>query len=196
MSAAAARPQARTVRTLYRLFLRQARGLPTEGTEIRLPVDRSAWLEHGGGHGWAPAAPEAAAEALRSLAPWAAEADASGVFTPDALRTVVRRAFRAPAVAAAGARPSAAGSAAAGSAAADPLDRAFAGLRLLGEQAAMAASSSSATTRGVRVDVTSQFLGRRGDLEGASAASVDEGEGEPAPPKYFYTYRIRISNLG
>jgi hypothetical protein len=192
MAAAAARPQARTVRTLYRLFLRQARGLPIEGLEIKLPVDRSAWLEHGGGHGWAPAAPEAAAEALRSLAPWAAEAGASGFFKSDALRAVVRRAFRAPAVAAAGARPSAAGSAANS----DPLDRAFAGLRLLGEQAAMAASSSSATTRGVRVDVTTKFLGRRGDLEGAAAASDDEDEGEPAPPKYFYTYRIRISNLG
>jgi len=190
-AAAAARPQARTVRTLYRLFLRQARGLPSEGVEIKLPVDRSAWLEHGGGHGWAPPAPEAAAEALRALAPWAAEPGATGVFTPDALRAVVRRAFREPAAA----QPAALGRLPA-AATADPLDRAFAGLRLLGEQAAMAASSSSATTRGVRVDVTTQLLGRRGDLEGASAASDDEDEGEPPPPKYFYSYRIRISNLG
>jgi hypothetical protein len=86
----------------------------------------------------------------------------------------VRRAFR---------RPPAAD--------ADPLDRAFPSLRLLGEQMHMARCSSSCTTDGVRVDVTTSFIGRQSDLD----PTYDQDD-DDAPPKYYFTYRIRVSNLG
>lgn len=51
----------RAVRTLYRLFLRQANRLEREGRtlEARMPVDKEAWLQNGGAHGWATPAPGA-----------------------------------------------------------------------------------------------------------------------------------------
>ena len=45
----------RAIRTLYRLFLRQATALEKSGITIdmQLPMDKTAWLRNGGAHGWA-----------------------------------------------------------------------------------------------------------------------------------------------
>lgn len=40
--------------TLYRLFLRHANRMEKEVIDIQMnmPMDKSAWMMHGGGHGW------------------------------------------------------------------------------------------------------------------------------------------------
>jgi hypothetical protein len=49
----------RAIRTLYRLFLRQAAVMEKQGIsiDVQMPMDKSAWLQNGGGHGWATPAP-------------------------------------------------------------------------------------------------------------------------------------------
>lgn len=142
----------KAVRTLYRLFLRQARALEAQGMQalcIREPVDTEAWLS-GGRHGWAPPRDEFYLRSFQSLAPWAAEGATSGCLTPAELRQVVRRTFRA--------------APAHGGSAADGLDRAFQSLRLLSQQVAHQQASSCAETQGVHVEV------RRRRLAGVQAA--------------------------
>jgi len=115
---------------------------------------------------------------MARLLPWLANASMSnGVFDSPSLRQSIRDAFRSKN------DPS------------DPLftdaiDRAFQSLKVLEEQLYMKQSSSSATTRGVRVDVTSAFVGRHSDLD--STFDPDSG----VPNKNYFTYRIRVSNVG
>ena len=187
-----------------------------------MPVDKEAWLQKGGAHGWATAAPAYSRDALHSLLPWLAIPEHPGTFAPADLRELVRQTFKDP--------PPVRGGG-------DVLDRAFTSLRTLGEQMHMAAASSSCTTRGVRVDVTTACLGvsaraRNGgggmlaarrkvetharvnglafEKRGATLVSTlwlgalqrqdeldpayDEEDGEP--PKHLCTYRVRISNVG
>lgn len=49
----------RAIRTLYRLFLRQATVMEKQGIsiDVQMPMDKMAWLQNGGGHGWATPAP-------------------------------------------------------------------------------------------------------------------------------------------
>lgn len=70
------------------------------------------------------------------------------------------------------------------------MDRAFDSLRVLEEQLYMNACSSTAITRGVRIDVTSAYVGTQKDIDD----TYDEIE--DGPLKHFYTYRIRVSNNG
>lgn len=70
------------------------------------------------------------------------------------------------------------------------VDRSFDSLRVLEEQLYLNACSSTAITRGVRIDVTSAYVGTQKDIDD----TYDEVE--DGPLKHFYTYRIRVSNNG
>lgn len=158
--------------------MRQARALEREGVEqldIRMPISQEAWLMQQGGHGWAPPRDAFYLRSLQQLAPWAAQGVTSGSFTPAELRALVARCFRHP--------PE-------GSGREEQLDRAFQSLRLLGDQIHMQGCSSSAETEGVHVEVTTAFIGGAGDVD----PSYEEEEG--VPEKLYYTYRVRVSNVG
>ncbi|PSC74841.1 Co2+ Mg2+ efflux [Micractinium conductrix] len=168
----------RATRAVYRLLLRQARALDQEGVQqldIRMPVDKEAWLGRSGGHGWSKPRDEFHLESLRRLAPWVAEGATSGSFSPAQLRALVTRCFRHPP---------------AGSSADDRIDWAFQSLRLLSEQIQMQRCSSSAETEGVHVEVTTAHVGSQGELD----PTFDPDE--EGPEKEFYTYRVRVSNCG
>lgn len=49
----------RAARTLYRLFLKEARRMNQENIQInmQMPMDVDAWMVNGGGHGWATPSP-------------------------------------------------------------------------------------------------------------------------------------------
>ena len=70
------------------------------------------------------------------------------------------------------------------------LDRAFEALRVLGEQLHLAECSSSAQTEGIHVEVTTAYVGPQSDLD----PTYEPEEG--VAMKHFFTYRIRISNVG
>ena len=49
----------RALRTIYRLMLRRTAQMEQKGATIdmQMPIDKSAWLQNGGAHGWATPAP-------------------------------------------------------------------------------------------------------------------------------------------
>ena len=131
----------------------------------------------------------------------------TGSFTPALLRKHVHAQFRAPPPAPSGE--------------AELLDRGFASLRILLEQIHMAQCSSSATTDGIHVEVTTAFVGvRRGGRGRGTAVSSSlspptkyytcillelqkQADLDPTyededglPPKLLFTYRVRVSNVG
>ena len=116
-------------------------------------------------------------EALHRLLPWLAGSELSGAFTAPALRQTIRDGFRAPA-------PPADQN--------ELLDRAFTALRVLEDQVHMAQCTSRCTTDGVTVEVTTAYVGTRSEIDPTYESDNDE-EG---PKKYYYTYRVRISNVG
>ncbi|EFN52001.1 hypothetical protein CHLNCDRAFT_139531 [Chlorella variabilis] len=161
----------KAVRALYRLFLRQARSLERQGLEaldIRMPVNKEAWLFQGGSHAWSPPRDEFRLNSLKSLVPWAAQGVTSGSLSPADLRQLISRAFRQPP---------------AGSSREEQLDRAFQSLRLLSDQIHMQA-------QGVHVEVTTAYVGRQSDLD----PTYEKEEG--VADKHYFTYRIRVSNCG
>ncbi|PRW20169.1 hypothetical protein C2E21_9247 [Chlorella sorokiniana] len=169
----------KTVRTLYRLFLRQARALERQGLEelpIRAPVNREAWMG-GPQHEWAPPRDEFYLQSFKRLVPWAAQDATSGVLTPAHLRELVRRTFRAP-------PPEEGGRA-------RQLDQAFESLRLLADQVALDEATSSCTTDGVHVEVSTAHMGSQAELD-----PLYDDEDDGSPKKHYWTYRIRVSNLG
>lgn len=169
----------KTVRTLYRMFLRQARALELQGLQelpIRAPVNREAWMG-GPQHEWAPPRDEFYLQSFKRLVPWVAQDATSGVLTPARLRDLVRQAFRAPPPAEGGRDRQ--------------LDQAFESLRLLAEQIALDEATSSCTTEGVHVEVSTAHMGSQADLD----PLYDEDD-DGAPKKHYWTYRIRVSNLG
>jgi uncharacterized protein affecting Mg2+/Co2+ transport len=203
---------ARTLRLVYRLFMKNIRSLERGDAltlEMRQPVDREAWLERRGGHGWARVAAEDRLEALQRLLPWMTEDPVlRGAFNPGQLRNVVRSAFRAAPDTAAPSVVSSPSSAAAGSPSpTDPVDRALAAMRVLGEQVHMARCSSIAITDGVRVDVTSSHVGPQSEFDPeASSDAEDDGADEVANgggatsgrqrQRHYHTYRVRVANEG
>ncbi|KAI7840000.1 hypothetical protein COHA_006265 [Chlorella ohadii] len=133
----------KTVRTLYRLFLRQARALERQGLQelpIRAPVNLEAWMG-GPQHEWAPPRDEFYLQSFKRLVPWAAQA--------------------------------------------------FESLRLLADQVALDEATSSCTTEGVHVEVSTAHMGSQADLD----PLYDEDD-SGAPEKHYWTYRIRVSNVG
>ncbi|KAI3430608.1 hypothetical protein D9Q98_005201 [Chlorella vulgaris] len=173
----------RAVRALYRLLLRQARDLERQGVaalDIRMPLNKEAWLFEGGSHSWAAPRDIYRLESLRTLAPWAAKGVASGSLPPPELRALVSRCFRHPP---------------ASSSREEQLDRAFLSLRLLSEQVHMHCHcSSSCETEGVDVEVTTGYVGNQRDLDPTFEA--EEGAEEGADGNTYFTYRIRVSNCG
>ena len=169
----------KAAKILYRLFLGQAATMERQGIkklDLQMPMDKEAWLQNGGGHGWSTAHPglypsllswsstshaqplsynfssttlsTVAAymkETMHKLLPWMASSSYSGSFTADELRQCIRTEFREPSTPAKDS--------------AELMDRAFTGLKVLGEQMHMAQCSSAATTEDVRVDVCTVFVG-------------------------------------
>jgi hypothetical protein len=115
---------------------------------------------------------------MDALLPFLPSSKYSGSFISAELRDAVRSEFRSPSV------PPAGG-------ASELLDRAFTTLKVLLEQLHLARCSSSATTDGVRVDVCSAFVGTQADLD-----PTYDPESDNNPPKLYFTYRVRVSNLG
>lgn len=188
---------------------------------VQMPMDKMAWLQNGGGHGWSTPAPGKIflnlvhhmplivvispthrlyyqtlllyltaymKESLVSLLPWLSSSTYTGSFNADQLRQTIRAEFRHPS--------STNGSTSNTSSiptptTPDPLDRAFTSLRVLEEQLHMARCSSAAATDSIRVDVCSAFVGTQADLD-----PTYDPDDEAAPPKMYYTYRVRVSNTG
>jgi len=72
------------------------------------------------------------------------------------------------------------------------IDRAFDAIRVLEEQKFLARMSSSTETRGIVVDVTTSYVGTQKELD----PMYDDTDEYSEAMKYFYTYRIRVSNHG
>ena len=169
-----------------------------------MPMDRDAWLKKGGEHNWSKTPAGYRVDALRRLLPWVPEVGVfvtlqwsrercaaarlklptspqprpqeTGSFTPELLRQTARSQFRAPPPAAGGET--------------ELLDRAFTSLRVLSEQLHLARCSSTATTEGIHVEVTTSYVGKQAELD----PTYDDEDG--TPPKLLFTYRVRVSNLG
>lgn len=147
--------------------------------DVQMPVDKNAWLNNGGGHGWATPAPTYIKESMEALLPWLPSSQYSGTFSADDLRHAVQQEFRQPTV-----PPQSP---------AELLDRAFTSLKILSEQIHLTQCSSLAITEGIRIDVCSAYVGSQTDLDPTYDPEQDAQE---HPPKQFYTYRVRISNVG
>lgn len=168
----------RTQRTLYRLLMRYTSRMKSSGIErldIQPMIDPNAWLSNGGAHAWVRPPPECHVSALRSFLPWLDERiiGSSGSYTANELKDIIRESFRQGSVEetrdksgsndgkygvkedgrvfsdATLGRPNVA----------EMVDRGFQALRVLTEQLHLARCSSTAETNGVRVDVSSGFVG-------------------------------------
>ncbi|KAG7671549.1 hypothetical protein Ndes2526B_g09289 [Nannochloris sp. 'desiccata'] len=181
----------RAIRTLYRLFLRQATVMEKQGIsiDVQMPMDKMAWLQNGGGHGWATPAPAYMKESLVGLLPWLSSSTYTGTFNAEQLRQTIRAEFRHPSNT--DSSTNARSTPTPTPTALDLLDRAFTSLRILEEQLHMARCSSTATTKSVRVDVCSAFVGTQAELD-----PTYDPDDEAVPPKMYYTYRVRVSNTG
>ncbi|KAL6766756.1 hypothetical protein ACKKBG_A37230 [Auxenochlorella protothecoides x Auxenochlorella symbiontica] len=177
----------RPLRACYKALLRQIWELERTPLAFKLqtPLDKHAWLRQGGGHGWAKVGSEHRAQTARLLLPWLAETlQGIETLTASSLRTLVRDQFRQPLPP--DAEP-------------NDLDRAIQGIRVLSDQIHLARGSSSATTRGVQVEVTADFVGHEDDIQ--TLQIIEEGEDEEEEEeaggsKLFYTYRVRVANVG
>jgi hypothetical protein len=126
-------------------------------------------------------------ESLVSLLPWLSSSTYTGTFTADQLRETIRTEFRHPSPVEAPTTPTSSSV----PTTPDLLDRAFTSLRVLEEQLHMARCSSTATTNSIRVDVCSAFVGTQADLD-----PTYDPDDDAVPPKMYYTYRVRVSNVG
>lgn len=115
--------------------------------DIQPDIDPNAWLSHGGAHAWDVPPPAYNRRALAAQLPWLDEKlIGNGSFSSAGLRRVIRKSFREPTEDIDDALST---------------DRAFEALRVLSEQFHLARSSSTAQTEGVRVDVSTGFVGVR-----------------------------------
>jgi hypothetical protein len=131
-------------------------------------------------------------ESLVSLLPWLSSSTYTGSFTAESLKQCIRSEFRQPTSTATETDTDTEAAAASSSVSPDLLDRAFTSLRVLEEQLHMARCSSTATTNSIRVDVCSAFVGSQSDLD----PTYDADDDDAVPPKMYYTYRVRVSNVG
>ncbi|KAK9862532.1 hypothetical protein WJX84_008681 [Apatococcus fuscideae] len=153
--------QNRAVLTVYRGLLRQARLLSEEERlVVRHPVDPEAFRRTN--HSWAKPADEICRETLKELAPYLTEVP--GQFTRASLSSVIRNSFKSSFNAAQEDQ--------------GPLqDTSLRALRTLSDQIAMMQCSTSTTTQGVNVDVTTAPLFQNESI-------------------FAFTYRCRIENRG
>lgn len=166
-------------KTLYRLLLRHGRDMTRRSLEFQFtkPMDKEAWLTKGGAPSWVSPEPLYSTEAIQDGLPWVdPERLQYGKVTGETVISCVRKYFRRPL----GDDETVDGR----------IDRAFQAIRALEEQLYYARSGSSSCTDGVRVDVTTCFVGSQKELD------VMYDEEEDGPPKYYYSYRIRVTNLG
>lgn len=170
----------RAVRTLYRLFFRQAKLMDQEGLviDVHMPMDKSAWMMNGGSHGWAAPAPgnhcfmsyvcllyfSCFYLDVRQQPPrlfFAAYIkDTMRRLLPWLSSTQLDGTFTAEGLRQC-VRDAFRHPAPPQDGRSELLDRAFTSLRILGEQIHMARCSSSETTNSIRVDVTTAFVGVR-----------------------------------
>ncbi|KAK9844940.1 hypothetical protein WJX74_008921 [Apatococcus lobatus] len=147
--------------TIYRGLLRLSRQVGPEDTLIiRKPVDTEAFRR--APYSWSETADEICRNTLKSVSPFSTEVP--GQFTRATLVAIIRDSFKSSINAAQEDQ-------------AMLQDKSLQALRTLGEQVAMMQCSSSTTTRGINVDVTT--------------AHVGEGSGT-----HVFTYRCRIENCG
>ena len=80
MLTASADCDGQATRALFRQFMKVARQIERDGMhmELRMPVDREAWLMKGGSHNWGKTPREYRADTLRRLLPWVAEVSGGG----------------------------------------------------------------------------------------------------------------------
>lgn len=134
-------------------------------------------MTKGGAPSWVSPEPLYSTEAIQDALPWVdPERLHHGKVTGETVVSCVREYFRRPL----GDDETVDGR----------IDRAFQAIRALEEQLYYARSGSSSCSDGVRVDVTTCFVGSQKELD------VMYDEEEDGPPKYYYSYRIRVTNLG
>lgn len=137
----------------------------------------NAWLVHGGSPRFVPCDPAYAIRAQRERLPWL-ELNGNGIVSGPIVSSVTKDYFRKDLE---------------GSETIEErIDRAFDAIRVLEEQKYLARMSNSTVTNGIVVDVTTMYVGTQRDLD----PFYDDEDGELDPPKYYYTYRIRVSNHG
>lgn len=166
-------------KTLYRLLLRHGRDMTRRSLDFQFtkPMDKEAWLNKGGAPSWVSPEPQYSTEAIQDSLPWVDPGRMNhGEVTGETVASCVRDYFRRPL--------------GDGETVDERINRAFQAIRVLEEQLYYARSGSSSCTDGVRVDVTTCFVGSQKELD----AMYDEDE--DGPPKYYYSYRIRVTNLG
>lgn len=165
----------RLVRALYRLLHRQARTMRDE-IPFQESMDLDAWLVHGGSPKFGPLSDPA--KLLQERLPWLGDLEHGGMLNRHAVSSAANNHFRRAIEE--------------NETIEERIDRAFDAIRVLEEQKFLARMSSSTETRGVVVDVTTGYVGTQKELD----PLYDDSDEYSDPLKYFYTYRIRVSNHG
>ncbi|KAL0039740.1 hypothetical protein WJX77_006595 [Trebouxia sp. C0004] len=155
--------------TVYRAFFRYNRQLQAAGQnlEIRTPLDKEAYRT--ASYAWIVNESASRQDLVELLLPTMLEVPESGLFSPEALRICIRANFAASKTA--------------------PLeqqgrllDQAFGALRILSEQMHMQDCSSDSVTAGIKINVTSAYIGK---VPVSTVAT-----------KNLFTYRVRVTNVG
>lgn len=142
------------------------------------PMDMDAWLVHGGSPKYISCVdPGFATQSLKERLPWFDRGRHDGVINGSVISSSTQYYFRE--------NPSE-------ESVEERIDRAFDAIRVLEEQKFLARMSTSTETRGVVVDVTTGYVGTQKEFD----PMYDDSDECIDPLKYFYTYRIRVSNHG
>lgn len=159
----------KAISAVYRALFRCNRQLQAAGQalEIRTPLDKEAYRTTN--YSWVVNESASREDILELMLPNILEVPSSGTFTPEALRTCIRANFAASKDAPIQKQG-------------QLLDQAFGALRVLSEQMHMQQCSSLAVTDGIRVDVTSAYIGKV-PVNATRTRNV-------------FTYRVRITNVG
>lgn len=155
---------------VYRAFFRYNRHLQAAGQqlELRAPLDKEAYRT--ASYAWVVNESASRQELVELLTSFdILEVPEAGVFSPEALRTCIRANF-------------AASKAAPLEQQGELLDQAFGALRILSEQMHMQDCTSDSVTDGIKINVTSAYIG---EVRVSTVAT-----------KNLFTYRVRVTNVG
>lgn len=157
--------------TVYRAFFRYNRQLEAAGQklELRIPLDKEAYRT--ASYAWVvnDSASRQDGGLVELLLSYILEVPETGSFSPEALRTCIRANFAASKTAPLEQQG-------------QLLDQAFGALRILSEQMHMQDCSSDSVTDGIKINVTSAYVGK-----------VPVGT---VATKNLFTYRVRVTNVG
>ncbi|CAK0783037.1 hypothetical protein CVIRNUC_006232 [Coccomyxa viridis] len=159
--------------TLYRAAQKTARKIDAAfgGLDVRLPLDKSAW-QHAA-HEWSSPTDDYRLKAVSELLPDLPKAPGNGSFRRGELKRSIRANFEASAAASDGQTSAL-------------LDLGFDALRVLAEQFTLEQCSSSASTQGVLVEITTAPIGNRIPVDLIETATL----------RPVWTYRVRVENIG